>query len=177
MAHNANGSVASDALGRHQWVGFSVGALRCAVPAKRIGSIIPVDIDAPVPSSPGQYSKCILVGDLIVPLKDLGAAFGTGQSPPAIRTAALLVALPGPEDRPVVLGLVVDEVLGLYDLGPDEIEPASGGLLALASEMVIGLGRDRSKQMLLLDVDTLVTEDERSLAAMLNFRNDVPGPH
>jgi purine-binding chemotaxis protein CheW len=177
MADDANCFTARSALRRHQWLGFTVGALQCALPAKRIGSVIRVDIGAAAPSSPGRCTTCVQVGDLLVPLKDLGAALGTGRSMPASRAAALLVVLPGPEKRPVVLGLLVDEVHSLYDLGPDEIEPPASGLFTLAGEMAIGLGRSSSRQMLLLDLDTLVTEDERALAAMLNHRTTVPRPN
>jgi len=99
----------------------------------------------------------------VVPVIDLAVRFGRAPTEVIRRTCVVILeVVQGGE--PLTLGVVVDNVSEVLEIGPSEIEPAPAFGSRLRSEFLAGVGKVGGKFVILLDVNHVVAIDE--LAAL-----------
>lgn len=156
---------ASEAVQRAQYLSFELRGVEYGVGILGVKEILQYEAITPVPSMPRSVRGVINLRGSVVPVLDLAAKFGKGETPVTRRTCILIVEVPL-DGQPAVMGLMADGVREVIELGPEEIEPPPPFGTRVKVEFLVGVGKAGPKRfVLLLDVERVVTTDEKDLAA------------
>ncbi|HLU65690.1 MAG TPA: chemotaxis protein CheW [Kofleriaceae bacterium] len=152
---------------------FRAGGRECAVDVMRIAEVLPPVPVTPLPGAPGFVEGIIELRGRFLPVVDLRRRFGDGAAPggaapasaaPAAPAGKLLVAPLGPSS----VALMVDDVTGVDRIPTDRIQPPpSLGAGPVAPALVSGLIKWQGRVLLLVDIDAVLTETEKSELAAL----------
>ncbi|HET9553692.1 MAG TPA: chemotaxis protein CheW [Anaeromyxobacteraceae bacterium] len=170
---------AIEAAQRTQYLSFELRGVEYGVGILGVKEILQYEAITPVPSMPRSVRGVINLRGSVVPVIDLAAKFGKGETPVTRRTCILIVEVPL-DGQPAVMGLMADAVREVIELGPEEIEPPPPFGTRVKVEFLVGVGKAGPKRfVLLLDVERVVTTDEKELAARaaaLDFDEPLASP-
>lgn len=126
-----------------------------ALPLTDVRELLTPPLITYVPRAPRAALGLASVRGMLVTVVDLGVRFGkraTPIDPSSERKARVLLVLSADGET---IGLLVDEVLSVYRLADNEIEPATalGGAM---SEHVVGLGRQGDRLLILLSLPAVL---------------------
>jgi len=97
---------------------------------------------------------------------DLQARFGQPSSPVGKRTCIVIVEVPAGDEHQVV-GVVVDAVNEVVDIGPADIEPTPSFGARIRTDFIEGMGKVKGKFVILLSLERVLSlEDMASLAQL-----------
>ena len=98
----------------------------------------------------------------VVPVVDLRLKFGL---PATVDTAdTCIVVLEVILDSEVtVVGAVADSVKEVFEMTPDQIEPAPRIGTRLKTDFILGMGKNEEQFIIILDIDKIFSADELSL--------------
>ena len=105
----------------------------------------------------------------VIPVIDLRLKFGMEQAEATDQTVIIVVQLEKHEQE-LTIGVIVDEVLEVLDVGSKQIEPPPvfGGS-AVDTDFILGVGKAEKRVIFLLDIDKVLTTGEvRSLVQAAN---------
>lgn len=142
-----------------QYLTFFLADEEYAVRILQVREILELGPITRVPSTPAHVRGVINVRGSVVPVVDLAVKLGLPETQVTRRTCVVIVeaALQG-ETR--VLGLLVDAVHQVVELGAADIEvPPSFGTQVHPSYL-LGMGRAEPKFVMLLDIDQALSEVE-----------------
>ena len=139
-------------LGRRtEYLAFCLAGETYAVPIGFIAEILKPPPITEIPRAPRIVIGIVSVRGKLVTVLDLRRRFHLPQAPFDRKTRILLADV-GNEEQ---LGLLVDEVLQVYRLADNEIEPAA----ALGGDQpahIAGIGRPEGALLILLDLKPLL---------------------
>jgi purine-binding chemotaxis protein CheW len=155
---------ASEVPERQQHLAFSLAGGSYAVGILNVKEILQYEEITPVPSTPRSIRGVLNLRGSVVPVVDLAVKFGLPASPVTKRTCVLVVET-ALEGVATVMGLIADAVSEVIELGPADIEepPAFGTRIKV--DYLLGMGKVGKRFVLLLDIDKVLSADERELAA------------
>lgn len=115
-----------------------------------------------VPRTPDFMRGVINLRGSVVPVVDLRLKFGL---PPAEDTAdTCIVVLEVILDSEItVIGAVADSVREVFEMTPDQIEPAPRIGTRLKTDFILGMGKNEEQFIIILDIDRIFSADELSL--------------
>jgi purine-binding chemotaxis protein CheW len=142
---------AADLGTRIEFLAFSVAGEVYAVPISQVAEILKPPPITEVPRAPRSILGVVSVRGRLVTVIDLRRRLKLTESPLDRRTRILLT----PSDRGEPMGLLVDEVLQVYRMAENEIEPANvlGGDHA---PHIAGIGRPERALLILLDLHSIL---------------------
>jgi purine-binding chemotaxis protein CheW len=132
-------------------VTFLLGAEEYALAIERVREILKPPSIAEVPRAPAHVLGVVNVRGEVVTVVDPRPRLAL---PPAAPGRAARILLCDAADGPA--GLLVDAVSQVVRLAPSAIEPRPAGLGGAGAEAVAGIGRDRGRFFILLDLDALL---------------------
>jgi purine-binding chemotaxis protein CheW len=91
----------------------------------------------------------------VMPIIDLPARLALGRARDDRSTRVLIV-----RHQNEAHGLVVDRVLDVVSMAPEELEDAPGGIGATRADFIAALGRHEGQLVIVLDLDTVLDEYE-----------------
>ncbi len=150
--HGYKREMRSDLL---RYVTFMIGHEIYGLPIEQIIEISTVFPTTPVP----RTSEFVLgIGNMrgsVMPVIDLAVRLRLRREPkkPERETRVLIVRH---LDEPH--GIVVDRVLEVISLPPEEMENTPGGIGSTRADFILGLGRDRRRLIIILDLATVLAE-------------------
>jgi purine-binding chemotaxis protein CheW len=116
-----------------------------------------------VPSTPRSVRGVINLRGQVVPVIDLAAKFGLGETEPTRLTCILIVeALV--EGAATVVGVLADSVQEVIELGPGDVEPTPAFGTQTKVDFLLGVGKLPKRFVLLLDIDRVISADESEFA-------------
>jgi purine-binding chemotaxis protein CheW len=149
---------------RRQFLAFSFAGCDYAVGILAVKEILQYGEITPVPSTPPSIRGVLNLRGSVVPVVDLAVKFGALATPVTRRSCVLVVetALDG---APAVMGLVADAVSEVIELRAEDIEalPTFGAHVEV--DFLLGVGKVGKKFVLLLDLDRVLSADERELTS------------
>lgn len=164
------GSSALDALQSgaalpSQFLTFMLGEEQYAVGILHIKEIIEYGSLATVPMMPDCVRGVINLRGAVVPVMDLSARFGRGQSAIGKRSCIVIVETAGAEDEgKQVLGMLVDAVNAVVEIAAADIEPAPAFGTRIRPDFIAGMGKrmdkDRGRFVILLDIERVLSSEE-----------------
>jgi purine-binding chemotaxis protein CheW len=157
-------SSASEVAQRQQYLVFTLAAGDYGVSILKVKEILQYEEITRVPSTPRSIRGVLNLRGSVVPVVDLAVKFGLSEAPVTKRTCVLVVetVLDG---LSTVMGLVADAVSEVIELGADDIEEPPSFGTRVRVDYLVGMGKVERKFVLLLDIEKVLSADERELAA------------
>ncbi len=107
-----------------------------------------------VPGLPDFLSGVMSVRGTVIPLIDLRRRFGTR---PAGKKERIIIVRFEKEK----IGFLVDEIKEILALSPEEITTPPSLFKGFRTEFIVGLGKKNDTIIILLDIDNLLTSEEK----------------
>ncbi|NYI00512.1 purine-binding chemotaxis protein CheW [Cupriavidus plantarum] len=146
-----------------QYLTFQLGGEMFAIGILAIKEIIEYGTPTVVPMMPPTVRGVINLRGAVVPVMDLQARFGEPSSPVGKRTCIVIVEVPAGDECQVV-GVVVDAVNEVVDIGPGDIEPTPSFGARIRTDFIEGMGKrmgkDGAKFVILLNLERVLSLDE-----------------
>src|SRR6056297_1098584 len=153
-----------------QYLTFQVGHEMFAVGILHIREIIEYGNLTTVPMMPGFVRGVINLRGSVVPVIDLSARFGRGESAINRRSCVVILEVEAPsgsEESLQEIGVIVDAVSEVLEIPPEEIEPAPSFGARIRADFIAGMGKVQGQFVILLDVQqALNTREMAELAAI-----------
>ncbi|MGO9310926.1 MAG: chemotaxis protein CheW [Spirochaetia bacterium] len=139
-----------------QFISFSVGEEEYGLELLRVKEVIRVREITWLPKAPSFVKGIINLRGDVIPIIDLRDKFGLE---PSAQTAATRVIVVEVEGR--LMGMVVDSASQVVRIPADQIDPPPPVLGGFSQEFITGVGKMEDKLVILLNVDAVLTVDER----------------
>lgn len=97
----------------------------------------------------------------VIPVVDLRAKFGMPPTDPTSQTVIIVVQI-GAGSANLTMGVLVDEVLEVRAIAESDIEPPPTLPQDIDTSFILGVGKTDKNIVFLLDIDRVLTVDERS---------------
>ena len=157
---------------QNQYLTFQIGREMFAVGILHIREIIEYGSLTTVPMMPEFVRGVINLRGSVVPVIDLSARFGRGES--AINRRSCIVILEvdgvsGEEEQLQEVGVIVDAVSEVLEIPPAEIEPPPSFGARIRADFIAGMGKVQGQFVILLNVQqALNTREMAELAAIVD---------
>jgi len=146
-----------------QLLTFILAGEEYGVDILRVQEIKGWDTVTPIPNTPKHILGVINLRGTIVPIVDLRLRFGL----PAIAygpTTVVIMLKVKSEDRVRTMGIVVDGVSDVYNVGQDAMKPPPDFGSVISVDFVRGLATVGEHMVIVLDIDHLLNSAELSVA-------------
>lgn len=117
-----------------------------------------------VPRTPASIRGVINLRGKVIPVIDLRKRFGLA-SVDDTETSCIIVVQVRQNDSTVTMGILVDAVSEVRDIGADQLEPPPSFGVSVDTAFILGLGKIAEKVVMLLDIDRVMTGEELAVAA------------
>jgi purine-binding chemotaxis protein CheW len=144
---------------REQYLTFFIRGEEYAAGILRVKEIIEYETVTRVPATPGHVRGVINLRGAVLPVIDLAAKFGHGESAPT-RTSCIVVVETQLRDEKLVVGLLADSVSEVVDIPAASIEPPPSFGTNVRVDFLIGMGKLDSRLVLVLDLDRVLSPVE-----------------
>jgi purine-binding chemotaxis protein CheW len=147
-----------------QFLTFALGSEMFAVGTLSVKEIIEYGHLTEVPMMPDFIRGVINLRGAVVPVVDLGARFGRGETQVTRRTCIVIVEVPSGDEKQDI-GVVVDAVSEVLEIPATEIEPPPAFGARIRTDFIHGMGKVDGKFVILLDVGKVLSVEEISTLA------------
>jgi len=131
---------------------YGIGILK----VKEIIGMMPV---TSVPRTPDYVKGVINLRGKVIPVVDLRLKFGMEPIPYSDRTCIIVVEIDSDETT-VLIGIVVDSVSEVLNIGGEEIEDAPQFGTSLDTNYILGMAKMDGGVKILLDIDKVLSQQE-----------------
>jgi purine-binding chemotaxis protein CheW len=143
-----------------KYLTFSLGNEEYGVSILKVREIIGLMEITAVPHTPSYIKGVINLRGRVIPVLELRIKFGMERQEYNERTCIIVVEVQGPSET-VQVGMLVDSVSEVLNIGEEEIEPPpSFGSSDMDSDSLLGMGKVKGQVKILLDVDKVIGERE-----------------
>lgn len=136
---------------KNLYLAFVVNDEQCAVEVASIKEIIGVVPITLVPQTEDYIKGIINLRGDIIPVIDMRLRFRKPEIPYNTETCIVVVL-----HEEYILGLIVDRIIGVYDLDVDMISAPPNAKLSFANQFVKNIGRKEDGVLLLLDLEKIL---------------------
>lgn len=143
-----------------QYLTFMLMGNTYALSIMNIKEIIQFGELTTVPMMPGFVRGVINLRGRVVPVIDLAARFGLGLTSVARRTSIVLVELPQADDEIQQLGIMVDAVNEVVDIGAKDIEPPPSFGAQVRPDFISGMAKQNGKFIVVLKLEQVLSMQE-----------------
>jgi purine-binding chemotaxis protein CheW len=124
-----------------------------------------------IPRAPSHVRGVINLRGKVIPVVDLRLKFEMEAAHVTSQTVIIVVQLAA-ESGGLTMGILVDEVLEVRAIPDADVEPPPNLQGQAASSFILGVGKADKRVIFLLDIDRVLTPQERS--PLLELSNPVP---
>jgi purine-binding chemotaxis protein CheW len=149
---------------RDQYLAFVVGGESFAIDIRSVKEVIQYGSLTAVPLMPDFIRGVINLRGAVVPVIDLAVRFGRPANEVGRRTCIVILEVEH-QGIEVVIGVVVDNVSEVLEIGASEIEPAPTFGSTLRSEFLAGVGKVGGRFVIILDVNHVLSIEEMATLA------------
>lgn len=152
---------------QNQYLTFQIGREMFAVGILHIREIIEYGSLTTVPMMPDFVRGVINLRGSVVPVIDLSARFGRGESTINRRSCVVILEVVAMDESLQEIGVIVDSVSEVLEIAPADIEPAPSFGARIRADFIAGMGKVEGQFVILLDVQqALNTREMAELAAI-----------
>ncbi len=130
-----------------------------AVEVSKVREVLDYTEITKIPKTPEFMRGVINLRGSVVPVIDLRLKFGMTKTEVKVNTCIIVLEV-NMEAETVILGALADSVQEVFDLEPDQIEPAPKFGTKFKEEFLKGMGKKDDKFIIILDIDKVFTNDE-----------------
>ena len=146
-----------------QYLTFKLLEETFAVDVAKVREILELVPITRIPRTPNYMQGVINLRGSVVPVMDMRLKFGIKESSKTVNTCIVVVEVMHDTEL-LVIGALVDSVEEVFELEPDQIEPAPKIGTKINSDYLMGMGRNDGQFIMILDIDRTFTTDELSQA-------------
>jgi purine-binding chemotaxis protein CheW len=147
----------------NQYLSFNLGEERYAIPVAFVEVVLEMATITRVPKCPPHLRGVINHRGSVVPVVDLKAVFGRGQTEVGVGVSVIVTQIQY-EGETLTAGVLADEVQEVLELDPKNIEAAPSFGSRIDGSFVKGIGKYGEGFVILLDL-------ERALAGSVSAEN------
>ena len=144
---------------RDMYLTFDIGSEEYGVSIAGVTEIVGMQRIMPIPDMPAYLKGVINLRGKVIPLMDVRLRFAMPERPHDDRTVIIVMEV---NDAPV--GLIVDGVREVREIGPDRIDTHTHFGRAGTPQVIAGIGRLDDGVAVLLDPAVLVSDSDLVLA-------------
>jgi len=127
-----------------------------------------------VPQTPDFMRGVINLRGSVVPVVDMNLKFGMEKTERTVNTCIVVVEVKL-GDETAVLGALVDSVQEVFEIEPQNIEPAPRIGTKLNTEFIKGMGKREEKFIIILDIDKVFSSEELEIVQSVgSFKSSEP---
>ncbi|MEI7611617.1 MAG: chemotaxis protein CheW [Betaproteobacteria bacterium] len=141
------------------YLAFRLGDEVYAIDILRIREILEYTVPTSVPMMPPSVRGVINLRGAVVPVIDLSVRFGREATGVGKRTCIVIVEVEH-AGADHILGLLVDGVNAVMEIGADSIEPAPAFGTRVNTEFISGMARVNGRFVILLDIARVLSIEE-----------------
>ena len=160
-------AVAGDEL--DQYLTFHLGEELFAIGILDVKEIIEVGTISRVPLTPAFIRGVINLRGRVIPALDLAARLERGRVELTKRSCIVVVEV-GSGEEPQTLGMLVDEVNEVLEIGPENIQPAPEFGADIRTDFIDRMGKIDERVIVILDVDNVLSVEELASLSELGAR-------
>lgn len=160
-------AIVAQATEAQQFLTFTLGSEMFAVGTLSVKEIIEYGQLTEVPMMPDFIRGVINLRGAVVPVIDLGARFGRGETKITRRTCIVIIEVPTGDEKQDI-GVVVDAVSEVLEIPSSEIEPPPAFGAKIRTDFIQGMGKVNGKFVILLDVGKVLSVEEISTLAAVS---------
>jgi purine-binding chemotaxis protein CheW len=144
---------------KDQYLTFFIRGEEYAVGILRVREIIEYETVTRVPTMPAHVRGVINLRGSVLPVIDLAAKFGHGETVPT-RTTCIAVVETLTDGEQLVVGLLADSVSEVLDIAVEQIEPPPSFGTNVRVDFLTGMGKLDGRLVLVLDLNRILTPVE-----------------
>jgi purine-binding chemotaxis protein CheW len=142
-----------------KYLTFNLQGESYGIDVLKVREIIRLTTITAVPQMPPHIRGVINLRGKIIPVMDLRVRFEFGRAASTEQTCIIVVQVKLPDGKSTQMGLVVDGVEEVINIGENDIEetPSFGG--QICTDYIIGIAKVKNLVKTLLDIDGIVGAD------------------
>jgi len=149
-----------------QYLTFLLGDEIFSLEISKVREVLDYTIITRVPRMPAYLQGVINLRGSVVPVADLRLKFGMPEADVTVSTCIIIVEAMV-NDELVILGLLADSVQEVLELDQENIKPAPRIGTKLDTRFIKGMGRQKDRFNIILDIDRVFSSDEIDLVQEL----------
>ena len=142
-----------------QYLTFKLAGEVFAVDVAKVREILEFTSITKVPQTPDFMRGVINLRGSVVPVMDMRLKFGMPETEKTVDTCIIVVEV-SHEGETVVIGALADSVQEVFELEPEQIEPAPRIGTKLNTDFILGMGKHDGQFIMILDIDKTFTSEE-----------------
>ena len=165
VTEKPNGGAATSSMAKAgKYLTFQMGKEIYGIEILKVQEIIGMMPVTRVPKTPDFVRGVINLRGKVIPVIELRRKFGMESREDTDRTCIVVVQVAGDAGM-VTMGLLVDEVSEVLNVGQEQIEAPPSFGVGVDTEFILGMGKVGQKVLMLLDADKVLSSEELVLAA------------
>ena len=145
-----------------QYLTFQLSEEVFALDVSHVREILEFTTVTKVPRTPDYMRGVINLRGSVVPVLDMRLKFGMSMTEKTVNTCIIVVEVSF-EGEATIIGALVDSVQEVFELEPDQIEPAPKIGTQLKTEFIKGMGKKDDRFIIMLDIDKVFSSEELSM--------------
>lgn len=145
-----------------QYLTFKLGDETFALDVANVREILEFTIVTKVPQTPDYMRGVINLRGSVVPVMDMRLKFSMSKTEKTVNTCIVVVEV-SMDNETTILGALVDSVQEVFELEPEQIEPAPKIGTNLRADFIKGMGKRENQFIIILDIDKVFSDEELSL--------------
>ncbi len=145
-----------------QYLTFQLSEEVFAIDVSHVREILEFTTVTKVPKTPDYMRGVINLRGSVVPVLDMRLKFGMSMTEKTVDTCIIVVEVSF-EGENTIIGALVDSVQEVFELEPDQIEPAPKIGTQLKTEFIKGMGKKDDRFIIMLDIDKVFSSEELSM--------------
>lgn len=149
-----------------QYLTFKLAEEIFAVDVAKVREILEFTTITKVPQTPDFMRGVINLRGSVVPVMDMRLKFGMPVTEKTVNTCIIVVEV-NHEGETIIIGALADSVQEVFELEPEQIEPAPRIGTKLNTDFILGMGKRDGQFIMILDIDRTFTSDEIATAGVV----------
>ena len=146
----------------NQYLTFTLDKELYAMDIAKVREVLEYTDITRVPRTPEFLRGVINVRGRAVPVVDMRLKFGLTRTERTVNTCIIITEV-DVDGESTVLGALADSVREVFDLEPDQIEPAPRLGTRIKTEFIEGMGKQGDEFIIILNIDKIFSADELSV--------------
>ncbi len=142
-----------------KYLTFRLGEEDYGLEILKVQEIIGMQEITAIPRTPDFVKGVINLRGKVIPVVDLRLKFSMAEAEVSRKTCIIVVQVSRESDK-VIMGIVVDEVSEVLEIGGQEIEPAPAFGTQIDTNFILGMAKSENAVKILLDLDRVLTQQE-----------------
>ena len=142
-----------------KYLTFRLGQEDYGLEILQVQEIIGMQEITGIPRTPDFVKGVINLRGKVIPVVDLRLKFDMDEVEVSRKTCIIVVQI-SQEAEKVIMGIVVDEVSEVLEIGAQEIEPAPAFGTHINTSFIQGMAKIENAVKILLDIDKIMSENE-----------------